>query len=366
MATACQVQVITSEVVDMFKSKDFVAFVESMVGMPYWYGTCVYKCSSSLLKSKSNQYPSHYTDSRMSKYNDAIAKKRVCADCVGLIKGYFWTNGGEGVHDYIMGTGDFSNKYNTNGCPDKSADGMFSWCKSKGAKYGAIASLPEVPGVLLFSSGHVGVYVGGGYAVEARGFNYGVVKTKVASRTWKNWAYLPDSLLDYSNSDNVVEPIKEPEKVVEVVEKPTTYKLGERNLSKGCKGEDVKELQKALIAVGASLTRYGADGDFGDETRTAVKWFQTKYNLSVDGIYGKKSHAKMNEVLSSLEKAENFKAVVTSRSVNVRTAPNKTTGKIKYVVHCNDILDVQDVDELTGWYHLTDGNYICSDYLKRL
>lgn len=353
----------------MFKSKDFVAFVESMVGMPYWYGTCVYKCTSSLLKSKTNQYPSHYTDSRMSKYNDAISKKKVCMDCVGMIKGFFWTNGGVGVIDYINGTGDFTNKYNTNGCPDKSADGMFSWCKSKGAKYGAIASLPEVPGVLLFSSGHVGVYIGNGYAVEARGFNYGVVKTKVASRSWKNWAYLPDIILDYDSSDVVKENVETP--AIEPVEQktetaPKTYKLGERNLSKGCKGEDVKELQKNLIAVGASLPRYGADGDFGSETQEAVRWFQKKYGLSADCIYGKKSHAKMIEVLSSVVHPENFKAVVTGNSVNVRNAPSKSTGKVKYIVHRGDMLDVKDIDALTGWYHLSDGNYICNDYVKQV
>ena len=69
----------------MFKSSEFVAFVESMVGMPYWYGTCGYKCSDNLLKSKAKQYPSHYGSSRMPKYKDAIKKKLVCTDCVGMI-----------------------------------------------------------------------------------------------------------------------------------------------------------------------------------------------------------------------------------------------------------------------------------------
>lgn len=345
----------------MFKAKELVAFVESMVGMPYWYGTCVYKCSSGLLKSKTNQYPSHYSESRMGKYNDAISKKKVCMDCVGMIKGFFWTNGGVGVLDYINGIGDFTNKYNSNGCPDKSADGMFTWCKTNGAKYGSISTLPEVPGVLLFSSGHVGVYVGGGFAVEARGFNYGVVKTKVASRTWKNWAYLPDTLLDYeSQSENQ-------EQSHDVQDKqPIVYKLGDRNLLIGCKGDDVKELQTNLIRIGATLPRYGADGDFGGETESALEWFQGKHSLTVDGIYGKKSHAKMQEVLRLLDIECTFKAIVTAGAVNVRTAPNVVNGKIKYVVHRDDVLDVADVDDITGWYRLIDGNYICSDYMKKI
>ena len=35
---------------------------------PYWYGTCVYKASTSVLNSKTRQYPSHYGSSRTSRY----------------------------------------------------------------------------------------------------------------------------------------------------------------------------------------------------------------------------------------------------------------------------------------------------------
>ena len=43
----------------MFLASKFVEFVLKMVGMPYWYGTCVYICSASVLNSKSKQYPDH-------------------------------------------------------------------------------------------------------------------------------------------------------------------------------------------------------------------------------------------------------------------------------------------------------------------
>ena len=71
-------------------NEHFVAFCQSMVGQPYWYGTCVYKCTESLRSRKAAQYPSHYGSSRTSRYRDDISKKKVCADCVGLIKGYCW------------------------------------------------------------------------------------------------------------------------------------------------------------------------------------------------------------------------------------------------------------------------------------
>ena len=70
----------------LFKSCELVDFVKSMVGMPYWYGTCVYKCSDTLLASKTKQYSAHYTSGRMAKYKEAIAQKRVCMDCVGMIR----------------------------------------------------------------------------------------------------------------------------------------------------------------------------------------------------------------------------------------------------------------------------------------
>lgn len=157
-----------------------------MVGQPYWYGTCVYKASSSLLARKSKQHPSYYGSSRTAHYQDDIAKKKVCADCIGLIKGYCWTNGGIGVVESIGIDRTFSNQYQSNGCPDKSANGMFAYAKSKGCAWGTVESIPELPGIALCSNGHVGVYVGDGWAVEERGFRYGCVKTRVTLRKWKH------------------------------------------------------------------------------------------------------------------------------------------------------------------------------------
>ena len=149
---------------------------------PYWYGTCVYKASTSVLTSKTKQYPSHYGSSRTSRYKQDIANKQVVADCVGGCKGYAWTGGGIGVLESIGNDQKYTSKYGSNGCPDKSASGMFEYCKKKGMDWGAIGTLPEIVGLALFTDGHIGYYVGNGYAVEWRGFNYGCVKTKVKER----------------------------------------------------------------------------------------------------------------------------------------------------------------------------------------
>jgi len=48
---------------------------------------------------------------------------------------------------------------------------------------------------MLWKSGHAGVYIGGGYAIEAMGTSKGVVKTKVSDRNWQGWGKLP--YIDY-------------------------------------------------------------------------------------------------------------------------------------------------------------------------
>ena len=63
-----------------FTNEHFVAYCLRMVGQPYWYGTCGYKATNSLLTRKSNQYPSHYTSGRKSRYKQDIENRAVVAD----------------------------------------------------------------------------------------------------------------------------------------------------------------------------------------------------------------------------------------------------------------------------------------------
>lgn len=56
------------------------------------------------------------------------------------------------------------------------------------------------------------------------------------------------------------------------------------------KGEDVREVQKALQRHGYDVE---ADGVFGPETDLAVKNFQKRYGLVVDGIVGPATRAKL-------------------------------------------------------------------------
>ena len=59
--------------------------------------------------------------------------------------------------------------------------------------------------------------------------------------------------------------------------------------------KEIKKLQKDLNFVLG--TKLEVDGDFGKNTLAALKTFQTKYKLTVDGVYGSKSKAKMKRLL---------------------------------------------------------------------
>ena len=69
---------------EKFTNNHFADYCEKWVGQKYWYGTCGYKCTTSLYTRKKAQYPSHYTSSREATYKKHIAAKNICSDCVGL------------------------------------------------------------------------------------------------------------------------------------------------------------------------------------------------------------------------------------------------------------------------------------------
>ena len=198
------------------------------------------------------------------------------------IKSFYWSNGGIGIKAYIEGKGDYATKYESNNCPDTSANGFYEYCRKHSPKkyWTNISDMPDIPGIAVFMPGHVGLYVGGGYVVEARGFAYGVVKTRLNDRPWKTAAMLPDDMLEYVDIGDVDKPANE-------------TKLGDRLLKRGVKGSDVKELQQKLIKLGYDVGKWQDDGEYGSATVNAVKAFQRDHKLSADGMYGPKTHKVM-------------------------------------------------------------------------
>lgn len=61
--------------------------------------------------------------------------------------------------------------------------------------------------------------------------------------------------------------------------------LGGRDLRDGCVGNDVREMQAALIALGFNCGPDGADGDYGSNTTKAVKAFQKAAGIDQTGVF---------------------------------------------------------------------------------
>lgn len=79
-----------------------------------------------------------------------------CFDCCGLIKGILWSWDAEANSTYGGAV------YKSNGVPDSGANSMISACADASTDFTNI-----IPGELLWIDGHVGVYIGDGYAIES-------------------------------------------------------------------------------------------------------------------------------------------------------------------------------------------------------
>lgn len=156
-------------------------------GWGYVWGTYGHVLTRSYYEAKLAQYPEgvgNYADFIQANW---LGKRT--ADCVGLVKGYCWFD----PEAQSIG-------YAVNGMPDIATEQMIEWCDEKGS----IDTMPEIPGLLLWMDGHVGIYIGDGYAIEAMGTRYGVVKTQVAGRGWVKWGKIP--CIEYIEEAEEIEP----------------------------------------------------------------------------------------------------------------------------------------------------------------
>jgi LysM repeat protein len=165
-----------------------VGYAISRLGTGYVYGTYGHVLTESLLTAKLKQYPL-----KVMPYLSFIRANwlgKPVQDCVGLIKGHYWTND------------DGKIIYRLDGLPDVSANGLYNAATEKGP----IATLPEIKGIIVSKSGHVGIYIGNGEVIEAHGTKSGVIKTRltrdVNETGWTRWFKCP--FIDYVSEDKSI------------------------------------------------------------------------------------------------------------------------------------------------------------------
>lgn len=133
-------------------------------------------------------------------------------------------------------------------------------------------------------------------------------------------------------------------------------------LRKDDKGEAVRLMQGLLLAQGYKLPKYGADGDFGSETFAALRQYQADHGLYVTGIYDDATA----ELLTEGAAAARY-VICTGNRVNIRTAPNTTTGKKLGKVDKGDMLPYQGIISDENWYLVTyngQNGWICGKYAR--
>lgn len=181
-------------------------------------------------------------------------------DCSGL--GMFWLQNTKGIYK-----------------SDMNANGMKGVCKAlkkEQLKKGDWVFRTYKSGTNKGRAYHIGYVVDDALnVIEAKGRAYGVIKSPFNSSYWNTYGR-PEVFKD------------------EIEKEPAPSIIFGRLLKKGCKGDDVKELQRLLNKAGGY--NLAEDGKFGSKTLQAVKAYQKWMGLAVDGIAGKNTIKKLGGV----------------------------------------------------------------------
>lgn len=229
---------------------DLANFAISCLGHPYMYGVNGQAITEALIQQKARQYPYQYTPEKIKILRSKIGQ--VAYQCNSFLS-------------LFMGV-------------EKTANG---WLASA-SRCGSISSIPETRGVSVHYNDHTGIYIGDGWVVEARGTSYGVVKTRLDARPWKEWA-MHYGIAYSTQGDGFM-------------------------IRKGDKGSVVYDLQKAMLAAGYNLGAFkdmetgepnGCDGDFGSATEKAVKNLQAKHNINGTGAVDETTYGKLAKEIRS-------------------------------------------------------------------
>lgn len=294
----------------------FVEYCKKQVGRPYWLGGFGQRADREFYEQNKNrlQYGPWAGD-----YEKAVGQK--VHDCCGLVKGYFWTDGPDTPWRF--------GQYEINGLPDWGVEGQYAHCSAKGK----ISTMPELPGLLVFTSNlsHVGVYMGNGEVIEARGHAYGVQRNQLKNRNFTLWGKLDVLTYEKPVVKNFTAEVKQfqqwlngnyaasiskitgrlevdgkcgaiTKKAAVVAIQHELNKLGEQlaidggpgvltraamsrcMVKRGTKGNMAYIVQGLLYGAGYDCN--GFDGSIGTGCDAAIRTYQTEHSLEADGKVG--------------------------------------------------------------------------------
>lgn len=235
------------------------------VGWPYVYSAWEAECTPSERRKRFNMCPTHTTiKTKCKAFDNGVCtgcqwypgnQRTRCGDCRGFVK---WII--QQLTGFVLYGDTVSAQWNHKD----------NWCVK--GQFG-VDPIPQnvLVNIFIKKDGkwtHTGFYYNGSTCECSSGVQY-FEKMKV--NRWTHWAIAACFKNGWTMPDN---PVKE-EPVATV-----------KTLKKGSKGEAVKKLQQRLLDLGYKLPKYGADGDYGNETEAAVKAFQKDWGIKQDGIAG--------------------------------------------------------------------------------
>ena len=232
--------------------------------------------ASDLVKWAEEQYKkkNRYKVSGIGRY-DADGTRQF--DCCGLFKCFMW-------HDYSTQ----NSKYYGKTQKDLSCEGLLAEAKEKGD----ITTIPEIPGVLVYMKGHMGIYAGNGKVIESTAAKYDGKKGRIYKTyfkgegkncdgkraTWTKWFKSP--YLTYENEVKPAEPTPEQPKKDNFLGPRGYIKLGD-------KGDNVDKISKFMYLTFPAYTSKNALGDYyGKYIQASIKEFQKRTGLEQDGCVG--------------------------------------------------------------------------------
>ena len=243
----------------MTKPEAVKAAAEQRLGCPYVFGGTGKICTPSYRTARAAQYP-QYATQIVNNCPRLSGSATSCAKCR-------WADPETGTGKPCFDCAQFALTCMAAASIPLVSGANSQWLKTRFSESGEISGLPKYEVCLVFRRDddnkmhHVGVYMGDGTVIHARGHKYGVVRDNLTDVKFTHYG-VPAGLYDD--------------------ELPT--------LRKGNRGEYVTMLQTALNNAGSKLE---VDGKFGSATERAVQSFQLKNNLKQDGICGPKTWAAL-------------------------------------------------------------------------